>query len=79
MPKITREGGPSIAAESAEAVGLAPDEELADSPDDAADAGPSNAEIRAWAAEAGVEVSPSGPIPKAVREQYDAAHAPVQN
>lgn len=37
---------------------------------------PTNAEVRAWAAEHyDGEVSASGPIPKAVREAYDAAHA----
>lgn len=41
-----------------------------------APAEPSNAEVRAWAAENyDGDVSASGPIPKAVREAYDAAHA----
>ncbi len=34
------------------------------------------AEIRAWAEQAGLEVSAKGAIPRAVRERYDAAHAP---
>ena len=37
--------------------------------------GPSSADIRGWAAANGVVVSATGRIAKAVREQYDAAHA----
>jgi hypothetical protein len=35
--------------------------------------GPSAAEVRAWAAQNGVQVSPMGAIPKAVREAYGSA------
>ncbi len=40
----------------------------------AAGAAPDLTAIREWARDAGVEVSARGRIPKAVREQYDAAH-----
>jgi hypothetical protein len=35
---------------------------------------PSNADIRAWAADNNVDVNATGPIPKSVREAYDTAH-----
>lgn len=38
-----------------------------------------DAEIRAWAKDAGVDVPSRGQVPKAVREQYDAAHPPTDN
>jgi hypothetical protein len=34
--------------------------------------GPSDADIRAWAVEAGVDVKPNGRVPRAVREAYAA-------
>jgi hypothetical protein len=40
----------------------------------AADTGSDLTAIRAWAKDAGIELSARGRIPKAVREQYDAAH-----
>ncbi|NLT30722.1 MAG: Lsr2 family protein [Propionibacterium sp.] len=40
----------------------------------AASTGPSAAEIRAWAIEAGHELSPRGRVPKEIREAYAAAH-----
>lgn len=39
-----------------------------------ANSGPGLTAIREWAKAAGIEVSDRGRIPKAVREQYDAAH-----
>jgi hypothetical protein len=39
-----------------------------------ADTGPDVTTIREWAKDAGIQVSERGRIPKAVREQYDAAH-----
>ena len=39
-----------------------------------ANTGPELGAIRAWAKDAGIEVSERGRISKAVREQYDAAH-----
>lgn len=41
----------------------------------ATNAAPSHADIRAWAAEHGIEVSPRGRISNAVRDQYTAAQA----
>lgn len=32
-------------------------------------------QVRLWARENGIDVADGGPIPKAVQEQYDAAHA----
>lgn len=39
-----------------------------------ANTGPQLSAIRAWAKDAGIEVSERGRISKVVREQYDAAH-----
>jgi hypothetical protein len=39
-----------------------------------APAEPTNAEVREWARANGHDVSDSGPVPKAVREAYTAAH-----
>jgi hypothetical protein len=40
-----------------------------------APAGPTTAALREWARANGHDVSDSGPVPKTVREAYDAAHA----
>jgi hypothetical protein len=48
-----------------------------DYPQPAADAGPSSAEVRAWAAEQGIDVPRRGRLPEAVVEAYmEAVTAP---
>lgn len=41
----------------------------------ASSTGPSAAEIRAWAVDAGYELSPRGRVPKEIRQAYTAAHS----
>ncbi|MEU0041320.1 histone-like nucleoid-structuring protein Lsr2 [Streptomyces sp. NPDC006333] len=69
-PMFEVDGEPDTGSEQEPAVPPVSDAPAAPAP--AADPAPKD--VRAWAAEHGIEVSPKGKIPDAVVEQYQAAH-----
>jgi hypothetical protein len=72
MPRIPRRPQPETTSTPLERIMASLEPAPAAEP--VAPPGPTNAELREWARANGHDVSDSGPLPKAVREAYDAAH-----
>lgn len=68
-----QEEGPEPKVEEEEKEKEAPPTVASETPDGSG-ASPDPKDVRAWAAEQGIEVSPKGKIPAGVVEQYQAAH-----